>query len=185
MNVLCSSKNRAYYLQLILCFAPGVLREKKKAEDTLKSSGLPYTIIRPGRLTDGPYTSFDLNTLLKANSGSRQAVQISQKDDLQDEASRIAVAGACCPSAVLIQLSESLKQSHISVLKSHLSGSCHEIITQIILAHQTPISSVVNVDLVIDMSSAKDPPWQKSSQTLNVAPADVVFLHFPGARSGD
>ena len=62
-------------------------------EDKLIASGLPYTIIRPGRLTDGPYTSFDLNTLLKATSGARQAVQISAKDDQSDEASRIAVAG--------------------------------------------------------------------------------------------
>ena len=70
-----------------------MLREKKKAEEVLKSSGLPYTIIRPGRLTDGPYTSFDLNTLLKATSGSKQSVKLSVKDDLQEEASRIAVAG--------------------------------------------------------------------------------------------
>ena len=56
-------------------------------------SGLPWTIIRPGRLTDGPYTSYDLNTLLKNTSGSRQDVQLSLKDDLKGEASRIAVAG--------------------------------------------------------------------------------------------
>ena len=71
----------------------GVLKWKKRTEDKLIASGLPYTIIRPGRLTDGPYTSFDLNTLLKATSGARQAVQISAKDDQSDEASRIAVAG--------------------------------------------------------------------------------------------
>ncbi len=64
----------------------------------MKSSGLPYTIVRPGRLTDGPYTSFDLNTLLKATSGTRQGVKLSDKDDLQEEASRIAVAGASPPS---------------------------------------------------------------------------------------
>lgn len=74
-------------------FTTGVLTQKKKAEDKLKESGLPYTIVRPGRLTDGPYTSMDVNTLLKATSGERQDVQISSKDDLQDEASRIAVAG--------------------------------------------------------------------------------------------
>ena len=74
-------------------YTTGVLKEKKKGEDTLKSSGLPYTIVRPGRLTDGPYTSFDLNTLLKATSGARQGVKLSNNDDLQEEASRIAVAG--------------------------------------------------------------------------------------------
>lgn len=33
---------------------------------------------RPGRLTDGPYTSYDLNTLLKATAGERRAVLIGQ-----------------------------------------------------------------------------------------------------------
>ncbi len=33
---------------------------------------------RPGRLTDGPYTSYDLNTLLKATAGKRRAVVIGQ-----------------------------------------------------------------------------------------------------------
>lgn len=33
---------------------------------------------RPGRLTDGPYTSYDLNTLLKATAGERRAVVIGQ-----------------------------------------------------------------------------------------------------------
>lgn len=71
----------------------GVLKQKKRSEEILRSSGLPFTIVRPGRLTDGPYTSLDLNTLLKNTSGTRQAVQLSAKDDQQDEASRIAVAG--------------------------------------------------------------------------------------------
>jgi len=35
-------------------------------------------LVRAGRLTDGPYTSYDLNTLLKATAGERQAVVISQ-----------------------------------------------------------------------------------------------------------
>ena len=50
----------------------GVLKYKRQAEELLESSGLPWTIIRPSRLTDGPYTSYDLNTLLKATSGTRQ-----------------------------------------------------------------------------------------------------------------
>lgn len=33
---------------------------------------------RAGRLTDGPYTSYDLNTLLKATAGQRRAVLIGQ-----------------------------------------------------------------------------------------------------------
>ncbi|KAJ9558880.1 hypothetical protein OSB04_013494 [Centaurea solstitialis] len=51
-------------------------------EDFVRNSGLPYTIIR---LTDGPYTSYDLNTLLKATAG----------DKLVGEVSRLVVAEAC------------------------------------------------------------------------------------------
>ncbi|URD92136.1 NmrA-like family [Musa troglodytarum] len=56
----------------------GVLKFKKMGEDFVRNSGLPFTIIRAGRLTDGPYTSYDLNTLLKATAGKRRAVMISQ-----------------------------------------------------------------------------------------------------------
>ena len=41
----------------------GVLKFKRKGEQTLMTSGLPYTVLRPGRLTDGPYTSYDVNTV--------------------------------------------------------------------------------------------------------------------------
>uniref|UniRef100_A0A0C9S9D8 TSA: Wollemia nobilis Ref_Wollemi_Transcript_1135_1515 transcribed RNA sequence n=1 Tax=Wollemia nobilis TaxID=56998 RepID=A0A0C9S9D8_9CONI len=73
----------------------GVLKFKKMGEDFLRRSGIPFTIIRPGRLTDGPYTSYDLNTLLKATSGTRRAVLIGQGDELLGEASRLDVAEAC------------------------------------------------------------------------------------------
>ncbi|XP_059278089.1 protein TIC 62, chloroplastic isoform X2 [Lycium ferocissimum] len=56
----------------------GVLKYKKMGEDFVRNSGLPFTIIRPGRLTDGPYTSYDLNTLLQATAGERRAVLIGQ-----------------------------------------------------------------------------------------------------------
>lgn len=35
-------------------------------------------VYRPGRLTDGPYTSYDLNTLLKATAGTRRDVIVGQ-----------------------------------------------------------------------------------------------------------
>ncbi|KAL6966593.1 hypothetical protein U1Q18_032375 [Sarracenia purpurea var. burkii] len=73
----------------------GVLKYKKMGEDFVRNSGLPFTIIRPGRLTDGPYTSYDLNTLLKATAGERRAVLIDQGDKLVGEASRLVVAEAC------------------------------------------------------------------------------------------
>ncbi|KAM0947853.1 putative NAD(P)-binding domain, NAD(P)-binding domain superfamily [Dioscorea sansibarensis] len=73
----------------------GVLKFKKMGEDFVRNSGLPFTIIRAGRLTDGPYTSYDLNTLLKATSGERRAVIIGQGDKLVGEVSRLVVAEAC------------------------------------------------------------------------------------------
>ncbi|XP_043726239.1 uncharacterized protein At2g34460, chloroplastic isoform X2 [Telopea speciosissima] len=73
----------------------GVLKFKKMGEDFVRKSGLPSTIIRPGRLTDGPYTSYDLNTLLKATAGQRRAVLIGQGDKLVGEVSRLVVAEAC------------------------------------------------------------------------------------------
>lgn len=73
----------------------GVLKYKKMGEDFLRDSGIPYTIIRPGRLTDGPYTSYDLNTLLKATAGERRAVLLGQGDKLVGEVSRLVVAEAC------------------------------------------------------------------------------------------
>lgn len=39
---------------------------------------LSLSLCRPGRLTDGPYTSYDLNTLLQATAGERRAVVIGQ-----------------------------------------------------------------------------------------------------------
>ena len=57
-----------------------------------KRSGMPFTIVRPNRLTDGPYTSYDLNTLLKGVAGERQDIILTLKDDQVGETSRIAVA---------------------------------------------------------------------------------------------
>ncbi|XP_066379908.1 uncharacterized protein At5g02240-like [Miscanthus floridulus] len=73
----------------------GVLKYKKMGEDFVRNSGIPFTIIRPGRLTDGPYTSYDLNTLLKATAGERRAVVIGKGDKLVGEVSRLVVAEAC------------------------------------------------------------------------------------------
>lgn len=55
----------------------GVLDAKQRGEEAIISSGLPYTIIRPGRLIDGPYTSYDLNTLLKAKTGGKSRFSIA------------------------------------------------------------------------------------------------------------
>lgn len=70
-----------------------MLKYKRQSEELLMQSGLAYTILRPGRLTDGPYTSFDLNTLLQATAGTRQDIQVAARDELNGETSRIALAG--------------------------------------------------------------------------------------------
>ncbi|MBD2122311.1 SDR family oxidoreductase [Trichocoleus sp. FACHB-262] len=75
--------------------AYGVLDAKEKGEQAIARSGLPYTIIRPGRLIDGPYTSYDLNTLLKATTGGKQGVVLGTGDRLSGQTSRIDVAAAC------------------------------------------------------------------------------------------
>jgi uncharacterized protein YbjT (DUF2867 family) len=73
----------------------GVLDAKQKGEEAIIRSELPYTIIRPGRLIDGPYTSYDLNTLLKAKTGGKLGVVVGTGDTLVGDTSRIDVASAC------------------------------------------------------------------------------------------
>ena len=73
----------------------GVLDAKLQGEAAIKASGLPYTIIRPARLIDGPYTSYDLNTLLRAKTDGKKAVVIGTGDTLNGETSRIDIANAC------------------------------------------------------------------------------------------
>lgn len=75
--------------------AYGVLDAKAQAEDTLRTSGLSYTIVRPGRLIDGPYTSYDLNTLIKASTDGKQGVVLGSGDRLLGQTSRKDVAAVC------------------------------------------------------------------------------------------
>jgi len=76
----------------------GVLDAKEKGEQAIINSGIPYTIIRPGRLTDGPYTSYDLNTLLKATSEGKLNVIFGKGDTISGDTSRIDVAATCVES---------------------------------------------------------------------------------------
>jgi uncharacterized protein YbjT (DUF2867 family) len=73
----------------------GVLDAKQKGELSVIQSGLPYTIIRPGRLIDGLFTSFDLNTLLKATTGGKLGIVIELEIRSPGQTSRIDVAAAC------------------------------------------------------------------------------------------
>lgn len=93
--------NRKDTLPFNLLNAFGVLDAKAQGEAAIRASGLPYTIIRPARLIDGPYTSYDLNTLLKASTGGKQGIVLGTGDTLNGQTSRIDVAAACvaCLSA--------------------------------------------------------------------------------------
>ncbi len=73
----------------------GVLDAKGKGENAILRSGLPYTIIRPGQLTDGPYTSRDFNTLVQASTEGKLGVVMETGDTLNGQTSRIDVAAAC------------------------------------------------------------------------------------------
>ncbi len=86
---------RRQQLPFSLLNAYGVLDAKASAENTLRGSGLGYTIVRPGRLIDGPYTSYDLNTLIKASTGGKQNVVLGRGDRLLGQTSRKDVAAAC------------------------------------------------------------------------------------------
>lgn len=87
---------RTKVMPFLILNAFKVLEYKRMAEEYLEASGMPYTIMRPGRLTDGPYTSYDLNTLLKATSGTKRDVEVAQGETLLPEAtSRISLAEAC------------------------------------------------------------------------------------------
>ncbi|MGB7250301.1 MAG: SDR family oxidoreductase [Phormidesmis sp.] len=75
--------------------AYGVLDAKAKGETAILRSGLPYTIIRPGQLIDGPYTSRDFNTLVEASTGGKLGVVVETGDTLNGQTSRIDLAAAC------------------------------------------------------------------------------------------
>jgi uncharacterized protein YbjT (DUF2867 family) len=75
--------------------AYGVLDAKGKGEASILRRGLPYTIIRPGQLTDGPYTSRDFNSLVQASTEGKLGVVVATGDTLNGQTSRIDVAAAC------------------------------------------------------------------------------------------
>mgnify|MGYP001802344922 CR=1 FL=1 len=75
--------------------AYGVLDAKSKGETAILRSGLPYTIIRPGQLTDGPYSSRDFNTLIQASTDSKLGVVVETGESINGQSSRIDIAAAC------------------------------------------------------------------------------------------
>lgn len=73
----------------------GVLDAKAKGETAILRAGVPYTILRPGQLTDGPYTSRDFNSLVQASTDGKLGVVVATGDTLNGQTSRIDVAAAC------------------------------------------------------------------------------------------
>ena len=73
----------------------GVLNAKAKGETAIVRAGVPYSILRPGQLTDGPYTSRDFNSLVQASTGGKLGVKVATGDTLNGQTSRIDVAAAC------------------------------------------------------------------------------------------
>ena len=73
----------------------GVLDAKAKGETAILRAGLPYTILRPGQLIDGPYTSRDFNSLVQASTDGKLGVVMATGDSLNGQTSRIDVAAAC------------------------------------------------------------------------------------------
>lgn len=73
----------------------GVLEAKSKGETAILRAGLPYTILRPGQLTDGPYTSRDFNSLVQASTAGKLGIVVDTGDTLNGQTSRTDVAAAC------------------------------------------------------------------------------------------
>ena len=73
----------------------GVLDAKAKGEMAILRAGISYTILRPGQLTDGPYTSRDFNSLVQASTDGKLGVVVATGDTLNGQTSRIDVAAAC------------------------------------------------------------------------------------------
>ena len=86
---------RAEAFPYSLLNAFGVLDAKAKGETAIVRAGLPYTILRPGQLTDGPYTSRDFNSLVQASTDGKLGVVVDTGDELNGQTSRIDVAAAC------------------------------------------------------------------------------------------
>lgn len=72
----------------------GVLDCKRYGEDLLKTSGLNYVIIRPGRLIGGPFTNDDIAKLLQIQGGSENGVIMEVGDTLLGDCKRDACSEA-------------------------------------------------------------------------------------------
>ena len=149
----------------------GVLKYKRQSEELLMQSGLAYTILRPGRLTDGPYTSFDLNTLLQATAGTRQDIQVAARDELNGETSRIALAG------MLLMLDSYVYQASI---RSHELGPCQQRLSGCCVLpslHNPACLALMHVLLFLCLRHIA------LNATISAALKTLHLLQFPGLQS--
>lgn len=86
-----------------------MLKFKRDSEMALEASGLPFTILRPSRLTDGPYTSYDLNTLLQ----------------VRPPLARLPTHIACCCVLMRLQQSNPLHLFAAAICPGILTHACY------------------------------------------------------------
>eukprot|EP00892_Ulva_mutabilis_P000002 jgi/Ulvmu1/10001/UM059_0050.1 len=71
----------------------GVMTYKRAGEELVIGSGIPYTVVRPGILSEGPFTGKGINDrLLRATTGTLKGVNLSNNDDISGKAARSTVA---------------------------------------------------------------------------------------------
>lgn len=113
----------------------GVLRYKRDTEVLLAGSGLPYTVVRPSRLTDGPYTSYDVSvwratlraTLLwpaawgkTIERGSRAAM-----GRLHHAAAQAATRRPACCSATPLRIAACFAHTHWALCVPYVPAAEH------------------------------------------------------------
>lgn len=80
----------------------GVMSYKRAGEKLVIGSGIPYTIVRPGILSEGPFTGKGINDrLLRATTGTLRGVHLSNNDDIDGKAARSMVAELLVQSFLL------------------------------------------------------------------------------------
>lgn len=90
----------------------GVLDAKKAGEDILIQSGIPYVIIRPGRLVGGPFTNLDVAKLLQIQGGTENGVMTQHGDALLGDCKR----DACSEAIVQCLLSDNCANIDFSII---------------------------------------------------------------------
>ncbi|KAK9843431.1 hypothetical protein WJX81_002050 [Elliptochloris bilobata] len=104
-SALVSPHNRCHPIRLILNnIRWGLMDSKYRGENLLRKSGITYTVVRPGGLTNGPA----LTEELVVNQGDRVAGRVSRAD-----VAAVAVAALSDPRAANVTLELSSKSGAV------------------------------------------------------------------------